>query len=164
MEQIMQMLEQTESKRMRAVEALRSVLTHVSGVKLKAIDVDPTHIESVIDIVAQVEVYGRSHTLACMLVSSDEPQQTRETILDFCSRALHNTENATPVLIAPRLSSDLQKLSRETKAGVLDLEGNARIEVGEAFIACQQLSRPETHRKAPRMHAVKSSAHAGAAA
>lgn len=161
----MQMLEQTESKRMRAVEALRSVLTHVSGVKLKAIDVDTRQIKSVIDIVAQVEVYGRSHTLACMLVSSDGPhQQTRETILEFCSCALHDATNATPVLIAPRLSSDLQKLSRETKAGVLDLEGNARIEVGEAFIVCQQLSRRETHRKAPRVHAVKSSAHAGAAA
>ena len=160
----MQMLEQTESKRMRAVEALRSVLTHVSGVKLKTIDVDAKQIETVIDIVAQVEVYGRAHTLACMLVSSDEPHQNRETILDFCSRALNSANNATPVLIAPRLSFDLQKLGRETRAGVLDLEGNARIEVGEAFIACQQVSRPETHRKAPRVHSIKSSAHAGAAA
>ena len=160
----MQMLEQTESKRMRAVEALKSVLTHVSGVKLKTIDVDATQIESVIDIVAQIEVYGRAHTLACMLVSSDEPQQSRETILDFCSRALHGANSATPVLIAPRLSFDIQELGRETRAGVLDLEGNARIEVGEAFIACQQVSRPQTHRKAPRVHSVKSSAHAGAAA
>ena len=160
----MQMLERSESKRMRAVEALRSVLTHVSGVKLKTIDVDSKQIETVIDIVAQVEVYGRAHTLACMLVSSDEPQQTRETILDFCNRALNGANNAIPVLIAPRLSSDLQRLGRETRAGVLDLEGNARIEVGEAFIACQQVSRPETHRKAPRVHSVKSTAHAGAAA
>lgn len=160
----MQMLEQTESKRMRAVEALKSVLTHVSGVKLKTIDVDAKQIETVTDIVAHVEVYGRAHTLACMLVSSDEPQQNRESILDFCNRALHGANNAIPVLIASRLSSDLQELGRETSAGILDLEGNARIEVGEAFIACHQLGRPGTHRKAPRVHAVKSSAHAGAAA
>jgi hypothetical protein len=178
MEQTMQMLEQTYSKRMRAVEALKSVLTHVSGVKLKTIDVDAQQIESVIDIVAQVEVYGRAHTLACMLVSNDQPQQTRESILEFCSRSLTRAKNATPVLIAQRLSSDLQKLGRETNAGVLDLEGNARIELGEAFIACQQvsrldaqlsrpetqLSRPETQRKPPRAHAVKGSPHAGAAA
>jgi hypothetical protein len=179
MEQIMQMLEQSDSKKMRAVEALKSVLTHVSGVKLKTIDVDAQQIESVIEIVAQIEVYGRAHTLACMLVSSDQPQQTRESILEFCGRALTGVKSATPVLIAPRLSSDLQKLGRETNAGVLDLEGNARIEVGEAFIAChkmsrldaqlsrsetQQQSRPDTPAKPPRVHAVKRSAHAGAAA
>ena len=160
----MQMLEQTKSKRMRAVEALKSVLTHVSGVRLKTIEVDAYQIESVIDIVAQIEVYGRAHTLACLLVSSDAPMQSRESILDFCGRALNGECNATPVLIAPHLSSDLQRLGRETKAGVLDLEGNARIEIGEAFIACQQVSRPETHRKSPRMHSVKTSTHAGAAA
>ena len=106
----------------------------------------------------------RAHTLACMLVSSDDPQPGRESIMNFCGRALQVADNATPVLIAQRLSSDLQRLGRETKTGVLDLEGNARIEVGEAFIACQQLSRPEAQRKAPRAHSVKGSAHAGAAA
>jgi len=162
MEQRMQMLEQTESKRMRAIEALKSVLTRVSGVKLMNID---THeLESVIDIVAQVEVYGRAHTLACMLVSSDEPQQERESILNFCGRTLTDANNATPVLIAQRLSTDLQRLGRETKAGVLDLEGNARIELGETFIACQHMSQPEPQRKAPRIHPVKRSPHAGAAA
>ena len=158
----MQMQEQAEAKRMRAIEALKSVLTRVSGVKLK--NIDARELESVIDIIAQVEVYGRVHTLACMLVSNDEPQQARESILDFCGRTLNVENNATPVLIAQRLSTDLQQLGRETKAGVLDLEGNARIELGEAFIACQQVSRPETLRKAPRIHASKGSAHAGAAA
>lgn len=165
----MQMLEQTESNRMRAIAALKSVLTRVSGVKLK--NIDAQELESVVDIVAQVEVYGRAHTLACMLVSSDEPQQLRESIVDFCGRTLKVANNATPVLIAPRLSSDLQKLGRETKAGVLDLEGNARLELGEAFIACQHLSQPETQRsqpetqrKPPRVHAINRSSHAGAAA
>jgi len=162
MELIMGMLEQAEAKRMRAIEALKSVLTRVSGVKLK--NIDTQELESVIDIIAQVEVYGRVHTLACMLVSNDEPQQARESILDFCGRTLKDANNATPVLIAQRLSSDLQKLCRETKAGVLDLEGNARIEVGEAFIACQHVSRPETLRKAPRIHVGKNSTRAGAAA
>lgn len=160
----MQMLEQKESKRRRAVEALRSVLTHMSGVKLKTIDIDPNEIENVIDFVAQVEVYGRAHTLACMLVSSYERQQTRETILDFCNRVLRCADNATPVLIAPRISSDLQKLGREIRAGLIDLEGNARIEVGETFIASQRVSHPEARRKAPRIPSVKSSAHARAAA
>ena len=158
----MEMLEQVESKRMRAIEALKSVLTRVSGVKLK--NIDTQELESVTDIIAQVEVYGRAHTLACMLVSNDEPQQARESILDFCGRTMNVANNATPVLIAQRLSSDLQRLGRETKAGVLDLEGNARIEVGEAFIACQHVSRPETLRKVPRIHASKGSARAGAAA
>jgi len=165
----MQMQEQTELERMRAIEALKSVLARVSGVKLK--NIAAQELESVVDIVAQVEVYGRAHTLACMLVSSDEPQQSRESIVDFCGRTLKIAKNATPVLIAPRLSSDLQKLVRETKAGVLDLEGNARLELGEMFIACQHLSQPETQcgqpetqRKPPRMHPVNRSAHAGAAA
>jgi hypothetical protein len=159
----MQMLEATETKKMRAIEALKSVLTHVSGVKLKEIDIDEQDLESLIEIVAHVEVYGRAHTLACMLVSSDEPQQARESILDFCNRTLNCTDKATPVLIAQRLSSDLQRLGRETKAGVLDLEGNARIELGDTFIACQELSRPE-NRKPPRSQPVKDSGQAGAVA
>ena len=161
----MQMLERTESSRTLAIEALKSVLTHMSGVKLKNINIDTQQqLESVIDIIAQIEVYGRAHTLACMLVSSDEPQPARESILDFCERTLKGAAGATPVLIAPRLSTDLQKLARGTNAGVLDLEGNARIELGETFIACQQVSRPVTkaQNKPPRMHVAKRSTHAAA--
>jgi len=159
----MQMLEPTESRRTLAIEALKSVLTHVSGVKLKNIDVDTKQqLESVIDIIAQIEVYGHAHTLACMLVSSDEPQPARESILDFCERTLKGAAGATPVLIAPRLSTDLQRLARGTNAGVLDLAGNARIELGETFIACQHVSRPviTVQRKAPRVQAAKRSTHA----
>jgi hypothetical protein len=136
-----------ELKRMRAVEALKSVLTHASGVKLRNIDAEPSKTGGEIDIVAQIEVYGHNHTLACMLLPNDAPKQMRDSMVGLCDRAVKVAKNATPVLITPRLSTDLQKLCHETCVGVLDLHGNARLELGEIFIACQQVCHQKTHRK-----------------
>ncbi len=154
----------TESKRVRAIEALKSVLTNVSGVKLRFIETDAPVIRQDIDILAQVEIYGHDHMLACMLVPNEERQQMHESVVRFCSRALKVAQNVTPVLIAPRLSSELQRLSRETKTGVVDFRGNARIELGEMFIACQRVSAPAAHRRALRGQMLKSAVHTGAIA
>jgi hypothetical protein len=136
-----------ELKRMRAVEALKSVLTHASGVRLRNIDAEPSKTGSDVDIIAQIEVYGHNHTLACMLMPNDAPKQMRDSVAGFCDRAVKVAKGATPVLITPRLSTDLQKLCHETCVGVLDLHGNARLELGEVFIACQQVCHQKTSRK-----------------
>ena len=106
----MQTQGRTESKRMRAIEALKSVLTNVSGVKLRHLEVDSLIIQQDVDILAQVDVYGHSHTLACMLVPNDDPQQVRDSVVCFCDRAMKMGPDATPVLIAPKISSELQRL------------------------------------------------------
>jgi hypothetical protein len=152
-----------ESKRARAAEALRSVLTHVSGVKLRNIDVEPSKSEQCVDILAQVQIYGRDHTLACILVSNDQPEHVRESVVGFCNSTAKAGGNTTPVVIASRLSTDLQKVCRETSAGMLDLSGNARIEVGDVFIACQHNARPLTPRNLQR-HLPKSVGQSSAVA
>ncbi len=47
--------------------------------------------------------------------------------------------DATPVLIAPHLSPEAQALCKETRVAFLDLEGNARLFVGEVFIVMRSL-------------------------
>jgi hypothetical protein len=144
----MQTQGRTDLKKMRAVEALKSVLTHASGVKLRNIDAEPSKASSDIDIVAQIEVYGHNHTLACMLLPNDAPKPMRDSVAGFYDRAVKVAKNATPVLITQQLSSDLQKLCHDTCVGVLDLKGNARLELGEIFIACQQSAcHQKVHRK-----------------
>jgi hypothetical protein len=154
-----------ELKRMRAIEALKSVLTHASGVKLRNIDAEPSNARPDIDIVAQVEIYGRSHTLACKLLPTDAPEQMRDSVTGFYDTAAKIAKGAKPVLIAPRLSTNLQKLCHDSSVGVLDLRGNARLEFGEMFIACQQVSQPKPPKKAPSKleHASGDSAHAAIA-
>ena len=138
-----------ELKRMRAVEALKSVLTHASGVKLRSIDAEPSKTCSDVDIVVRIEVYGHNHTLACMLLPNDGPEQIHDSLAGFCDRAVTISKDATPILITPRLSADLQKLCREKCVGVLDLRGNARLELGDVFIACQQVCHQKPQRKTP---------------
>jgi hypothetical protein len=49
--------------------------------------------------------------------------------------------DAIPVLIAPRLSPEAQALCKENQVGFLDLEGNARLTVGDFFIVMRSLPR-----------------------
>jgi len=154
----------TTSKRVQAIEALKSVLTHVSGVKLTKINVVSPLAEDTADIIAHVEIYGRSHTFACMVVPDAEPHVVRDSVLLFCDRAVRASDRATPVLIAQRFTAELQTLSREIRAGLVDLQGNARIECGELFIACQNTNRILAHQRPVREHEAKNLAHTGAAA
>lgn len=135
-----------ESEKKRAMEALKAVLQRVSGVRLMSIDADVPAVDRKIDIVAEVDVHGHSHTLACMVMAENEPQGMHEALAACLDRALELSANAMPVLIAHRLSTELQMLCRESKAGVLDLDGNARLEMGEVFIACQMVAQHRAHR------------------
>ena len=152
------------SKRVQAIEALKSVLAHVSGVKLAKINVVSPMAEETADIIAHVEIYGRNHTFACMVVPDVEPHMVRDAVMLFCDRAVRVADNATPVLIAHRFTAELMTLSRQIRAGLVDLQGNARIECGELFIACQNMNRVQAHQRPVREHATKSFAQSGAAA
>ncbi len=161
----MQIHSRSESRKFQAIEALKSALLRASGVRIK--EIEPIGVFEAgreIEILAQVEIYGRSHTLACMLVPNDRPEQVRDSVLDFCRRTTNAAGDTTPVLIALRTSAALQRLCREIKAGMIDLQGNARLEIGELFIACQQVSHPIEQRKTPRPHMTDAPVRAGAAA
>jgi hypothetical protein len=125
----------------RAAEALKRLLAQVSTIKLKEIRHDSATPYGAAGFVAHVDVFGRPHLLACEVRPSG-PLAGLEKQL----KGLHETSakfgpNATPVLIAPYLSLEAQAICKVYAAGFLDLEGNARIAVGEVFIGKRTMLR-----------------------
>lgn len=118
----------------RATEALRSLLGQVSVIKLKGIQR-----ESAGSVLAQIDVLGHNHTLACDVQSSARPEALR-TALRARQRCARQGETAIQVVIAPYLSPEAQQICKENQAGFLDLEGNARLALGEFFIGKRALS------------------------
>jgi len=112
----------------------------VSVIKLK--DIEPaaqgTGCES--GFVVHVEVLGRNHTIACEVKSDVRPD-------DLLSDSGHtqDDEAGTRVIIAPYLSPEAQALCKASHAGFLDLEGNARIALGEVFIGKQSVAHRRVH-------------------
>ena len=130
--------------------ALTTVLSGVSTLKLKAIRCESTTHRSHWRIVADVDVLGRPHVLACEVKTEGQPMVLRETLEHFHDGAAELEANVTRVLIAPYLSPQAQALCKQNHAAYLDLVGNARIELGEVFIrqrmfqSADQATRTET--------------------
>jgi hypothetical protein len=119
---------------LRAAEALKALLEQVSAVKLKEIKSEPPVRGRAAEILVQIDVYGHSHTLACELNADTRPSKVRASLKKLQDCAAHVAGEATPVFIAPHLSPEAQALCKESHTGFLDLEGNARLSVGEVFI------------------------------
>jgi hypothetical protein len=130
----------------RAAEALAAVLAQISGVKLKGMRREPASRDLAGGFLAQIDVFGHSHTLACEVRTNAEPSHLREALRDFHSGSPHLPGDATPIIIAPYLSPEAQALCKESHTGFLDLEGNARLSVGELFISMRSLPCRATSR------------------
>ena len=118
----------------RAAEALKSLLEQVSAVKLKEMKRESPAGGRAAEILAHVDVYGHSHTLACEVNADTRPSKVRASIRKLQDCAAHLPGDTTLVLIAPYLLPEAQALCKESHAGFLDLEGNARLSLGEVFI------------------------------
>lgn len=136
-----------------AVAAFNLLLTQASAINLKEISVEwpLANGEAAvreIDILAHVEVFGRSHTLACQ-VSSDSDAQTVRTVLEqLLNQIAFLPGKVTPVVILPVLSHEVQVLCEENNAGCLDLHGNGRLAIDEIFISTRSLPRRVLHHAA----------------
>lgn len=128
----------------RATEALRALLGQVSVIKLKEIRRAPQG-----PMLARVDVLGKSHTLACQVDSSARPETLRDKLRALQDGAAKYDGAATPVLIAPYFSPEAQSVCKENHAGFLDLEGNARLALGEIFIGKRAL--PQRNRQQASM-------------
>ena len=117
-----------------AVAALRSLLSEVSVIKLKDITCESQTSGDGVGLIAHVEVLGHGHTLVCGISSSAQPQTLRSTLRQFHDSAAYIDSAATPVIIAPHMSLEAQAMCKESHAGFLDFDGNARIALGEVFI------------------------------
>jgi len=118
----------------RAAEALTAMLGRASAIKLMELKrVSPPRARFAA-ILARIEVFGHSHTLACEVNPDGEPGRLRKVLREWQSDAASLHSDATPVLIAPYLSPEAQAPCKQARAGFLDFEGNARLSVGEVFI------------------------------
>lgn len=113
----------------RATEALQALLGQVSVIKLKEIRRTPKG-----PMMARVDVLGHSHMLACEIQSNFRPDNLRQALEALHTKTANCDSAATPVLIAPYLSPEAQAICKECSASYIDLEGNARLDVGEVFI------------------------------
>ncbi len=147
--------------RIRAAEALRAVLAEVSGTKVREISHPSPDTGSAGAFTASVEVYGRHHTLACEVAPDIQPDHLRALLQELHSSIASTRTTATPVIIAPYISDEARALCAESQAGFLDLEGNARIALGEVFILKRTL--PHAARRSVTNHATKPAAQNTAA-
>ncbi len=114
---------------LRAIEALRSLLRQVLVIKLRDI-----RRRAKGAVLAHVDVLGHSHTLACKVRASARPENLHTELGRLHRDTTHHNGSLITVLIAPNLSPEAQAACKESHAGFLDLEGNARLEMGEVFI------------------------------
>jgi hypothetical protein len=136
----------------RAAEALKALLSQVSGVRLTEVKREPLARGQAAEIVARIDVFGQTHTLACEVHSDGEPDHVRAALHGLRDSAAHLPANTTPLLIAPYLSPEAQAFCKENQAGFLDLEGNARLTVGEVFIGMRSLPCHATGRLSAAYH------------
>jgi hypothetical protein len=134
---------------MRAADALRALLGRISGARLRELTWVPRRRSHTVKFVAQVEVFGHAYTLACGVHASEDASQLHTALRHLQQTAADLAADATPVLIAPRLSPEAQAICKETRVAFLDLEGNARLFVGEVFIVMRSLPCLGVERNAP---------------
>jgi hypothetical protein len=128
-----------------AVAALKTLLGQVSAIKVREVRIECTAPSREFLIVAYVDVYHHSHTLVCSVKSSDEPEDVHSALAELETRAALLSSNATPVFIAPRVSSKARALCTQGRAGFLDLEGNARLHLDDVFIGQRSTLLPHSH-------------------
>ncbi len=141
----------TDDLEQRAIEALRALLGQVSVVKLKEIRREPHG-----PVLARVDVLGHSHTLACDIEPNGQPETLRARLRELRDGILQYDGAATPVLIAPYLSPEAQAVCKECAAGFLDLQGNARLALGEFFIGKRALTPRSPRRPSSRAAGARS--------
>jgi len=137
----MRMTDPMLAVRSRAAEALKTALHQVSQIKLRKIDHSSPGPDLKVDMLAHVDVHGRSHTLVCKLTASGRPDYVRMALKEFEGDVHRLDGNSTLVFIAPRMSEEAKAVCGEGKAGFLDLEGNARLELGDVFIVKRTISK-----------------------
>lgn len=121
----------------RAANALSALVEQVSAVTVQEMKHQTTPQGGIPAILARVQVFGHSHSLACA-IQADE-SRLRASLEDLKYAAPGFDPHATPVLIAPRLSPEAQKICKEHRTGYIDFEGNARLSFGDYFVSMRAI-------------------------
>ena len=129
----------------KAAEALNALLHQVSSIKAVDIRFQPARRKS--NILADIDVLGRSHRLVCN-VADGQPDDVKRALQKLRTCADGKRTDATPVLIAPYLSPQEREMCARNRVGFVDLQGNARLSVDEVFIgkrSVRSVSSPGEH-------------------
>jgi hypothetical protein len=129
----------------KAAEALNALLHQVSSIKAVDIKFQPARRKT--NILADIDVLGRSHRLVCN-VADGQPDDVKRALQKLRTCADGKKSDATPVLIAPYLSPHDREMCAKNRVGFVDLEGNARLSVDEVFIgkrSVRSVSSPGDH-------------------
>lgn len=133
----------------RAREALTAVLRQASTIELKGIDERKTpDLSRQTEFVVQLRVLGRNRTLACKVTPSGESRAVRKALREFEDDAARFPGNAVPVIVAPYLPPESRELCIESNTGFVDFEDNARMILGDMFIAKRSMPLREHHAEA----------------
>ena len=128
----------------RAKEALTAVLRQVSTIEIKGVEERKTpDLSRQPEFVVHVSVLGRSKALACKVTPSGESRAVRKALREFEEDAARFPGEAIPVIIAPYLPSESRNLCVESRTAFVDFEDNARMILGDIFIAKRSLPRHE---------------------
>jgi len=131
----------------RAVGALTTLLRQVPAIHLDGIQLEAQRGDHEIDLLAQINIGGKPRSLVCEVKSSGQPRYVRLALLQLRSYLDRSKTDATPLVIAPYLSSEAQAICRDQGIGFLDLEGNARLVFDGVFIERQVANKPSTDRR-----------------
>ena len=132
----------------RAEKALNQAIRQISYAKLKDIAYASAEAGQLHRILAHVEVLGHSYHLACIVERDGRLAHEPARVRSFMKSAGRLVENTIPVVIAPSLSPEAQADCQAANAGFLDLEGNARLSMGEVFLAERSFPRHVPRRTA----------------
>ena len=124
----------------RAEKALTTMLGQMSGVNVTGMQRASMGNGQPGAILAHVEVFGHHHILICGVEPDGEPARVRASLRTFTELTASSTENTRTLIFVPHLSQDVLRLCNEADVGFLDLEGNARLSVGEVFIDIRVVS------------------------
>jgi len=125
----------------QAQEALKSLLAQVSSIRLIELSDRLPAERSKIRFAAHVDVLGHLYSLVCEVKASGLTLNLRDALAELRRAAAQYRANAIPMLIAPYLTLEAQAICKECGIGFLELEGSARITLGQVFIGRRKLTQ-----------------------
>ena len=125
-----------------AITKLSELIDSIPSIHLLKVE-QQSHISNMaVDFIADIDVSGKRHTLICEVKSSGQPRYVQLGLLQLSNYIVRNNQKATPILIAPYLSPQAQKLCKDNQINYLDFEGNAHLIFDNALIDRQVASKP----------------------
>jgi hypothetical protein len=127
---------------MHSRDALRNLLSKIPILEIKSLKYVPPSKAWAPDFIVEVSTSGKSHSLVCEVKANGQPRFINAAILQLRDYVNERNTEATPIVVAPYLSSVARQACREKGVGYLDLVGNSWISFDGVFIDHQVADKP----------------------